>query len=346
MEATLKEIMQSALRYGVLAGLLATLSACIIYAYPRFMITPAVTPLTHVRLNVPSWPGFMMAPLAEELGYMRDEGIKVGYKEYPDKSVLDEQDIAPYDVRGMLAVDLVEEARRIRPLGKVVIVTDRSLGGDALLARPGAPSLSSKTKKVITGDDSYPFFFPYVLDILKGDMKSFTSDLSLTQEEVIAKIASGKVDYAMTYEPYLATALEKGAILIFSSKDAPGVVTDTLVFSNEMIEKHPDIVLGFSRAYMRAYDYWKANPREAYRRVQKIFKRDPDAFEAQMKEVDMLSLSDDHTSMFSGMGLQSIYGNMRAVQVYENRRGPIIDLNVDELVYPDAVHMLFAGPSQ
>lgn len=324
-----------------LTVLLVLLSALIIYCYKSYFIERPTVPLAHVRLNMPSWPGFMIAPLAEELGYMREEGIKVGLKEYPDKSELDEADIIPYDVRGMLAVDLVEEARRLRPLGKVVLLTDRSVGGDALIARPGAAVVQSSSTKRITGEDSYPFFFPYVLDLLGGDITTFKSDLSLTQEEVVQKLTSGQVDYAMTYEPYLSDVLSKGAKLIFSSKDAPGVVTDTLIFSNDMVTKHPDIVFRFTRAYMRAFEFWKAHPEQAYIAVGKIFKRSPKEFASQMKEVEMLGLNENHDSMFSGIGLRSIYGNVRAVQVYENRRGIVKDLSVDALIYPDAIHMLY-----
>lgn len=343
MELVLKDFWKTLLRMGVLAGLLALLAFSVDFAYKYFYLTPAPAPLFHVRLNAPSWPGFMIAPLAEELGYMREEGIKIGLKKYPDKSVFSEEDILQYDVRGMLAVDLVEEARRLHPLGKVVLITDRSVGGDALLVHPGSPSLQTSEPKTITGDDSYPFFYPYTIDLLKGNIASFKSDLSLTQEEVVDKITKGKVNYAMTYEPYLSQAIRGGAVMIFSSKDAPGVVTDALVFSNTMIEKHPEVIQAFARAYMRAFEYWKTNPRDAYRRVGKIFGRSPGAFEEEMKRVEMLGLPENHASMFSGNGLRSIYGNIRAVQIYENRKGPVMDLDVDALVYPDVIHKLFGG---
>ncbi len=341
MEIVLRDVMKAFTKFALLTILLIMLSACIVMGYIRMFLFTPVTPLTHVRLNMPSWPGFMIAPLAEELGYMREEGIKVGLKDYPDKSVLDESDILPYDVRGMLAVDLVEEARRIRPLGKIVLLTDRSVGGDALIARDGAEPIQSSKKKRITGDDSYPFFYPYVLDLLNGNINDFESDLSITQEEVLQKLKDKKVDYAMTYEPYLSQALADGAHMVFSSKDAPGVVTDTLIFSDAMIDKHPEIVFRFVRAYMKAYAFWRANPDQAYRRIQKIFKRTPGEFESQMKEVEMLGLSENHDSMFSGIGLRSIYGNIRAVQVYENRRGEVKELNVDALVYPNAIQRLY-----
>lgn len=343
MAFALTDIQKRIARLVIITALVSLVAAIGTYGYMQYLLRPQPHALMHVRLNVPSWPGFMIAPLAEELGYMKEEGIKVGFKEYPDKSELNEADILPYDVRGMLAVDLVEEARRIKPLGKVVIITDRSVGGDALLMRPGAPELTSSKQKRITGDDSYPFFFPYVLDLLGGNISTFTSDLSLTQEEVLKKLEEGKVDYAMTYEPYLSMALSKGAVSLFTSQDAPGVVTDTLIFSDRFISAHPDLVGGFTRAYMRAFVYWQAHPDAAYARVGQLFKRKPADFVAQMQKVEMLGLNQNHEAMFSGIGLQSIYGNMRAVQVYENRKGPVVNLNVDALVYPDAVHMLFMG---
>jgi hypothetical protein len=80
--------------------------------------------------------------------------------------------------------------------------------------------------------------------------------------------------------------------------------------------------------------------------VRKVFNRSEDEFTKQMQEVELLGLSENNVSMFSGVGLHSIYGNVRAVQVYENRKGPVININVDSLVYPDSIRLLIQGPSE
>src|SRR5699024_79397 len=77
--------------------------------------------------------------------------------------------------------------------------------------------------------------------------------------------ASGRLDAAFTWEPWLTTAEKspKGHILI-SSAQTPGVIVDTIGFRRDYVQEHPDIVQAVVDGVLDAMKYIKTNRDEAY----------------------------------------------------------------------------------
>ena len=80
-------------------------------------------------------------------------------------------------------------------------------------------------------------------------------------------MASGSLPIGVTYEPNVSqiTALEGGKKfhVVYSSKDAPGLITDVLVFKKEVIKKQPELVKALIQGYIDGLDYMKKNPDKA-----------------------------------------------------------------------------------
>ncbi len=51
--------------------------------------------------------------------------------------------------------------------------------------------------------------------------------------------------------------------MVYSSKDAPGLITDVLVFKKEFIKEKPDVVKALIQGYIDGLDYMKKNPDKA-----------------------------------------------------------------------------------
>ena len=96
----------------------------------------------------------------------------------------------------------------------------------------------------------------------------------MSPEGVPAAMASGGVKVGVTYEPSVSeiTAMSGGTKfkVLYSSKDAPGLITDVLVFKAEYIRKNPDIVRALIQGYVDGLDYMKKNPAEAARLIGKV----------------------------------------------------------------------------
>lgn len=298
--------------------------------------------LVHIRMVRPLWPGYMVSALANELGYFKDEGIQIDYVNPPDDAdMLDELSAGNTDVQGTLSTQYLSHARKNGKIdSRIVLLTDYSNGGDALIARKDAPDLKSSKKKKIAGLQDYEFFLPYTLGLIGASNESIEFVDIVSDQERVDKILSGEIDYAATYDPFLTKAVDAGAKVVFSSGDKPGVMTDVLLFSNRLIKENPVIVRKFVKAYFKAYDFWRNNPHQAYKIVYDYYKYTPDEFDKQMSRLKLLSLQDNINAMSVNAGFNSIYGNLQTEQMFlQNRNGGIM-YPVESLVYPNVLRDL------
>ena len=85
-----------------------------------------------------------------------------------------------------------------------------------------------------------------------------------------AAFVAGKVDAAITWEPWLSRAKEapNGHILIDSS-ETPGIIVDCLAMDQDFAAKYPGTVKGICEAWYDALDYIKTNPEDAYKILMK-----------------------------------------------------------------------------
>ena len=51
--------------------------------------------------------------------------------------------------------------------------------------------------------------------------------------------------------------------MVYSSKDAPGLITDVMVFKTEYIKANPDVIKALIQGYLDGLDYMKKNPDKA-----------------------------------------------------------------------------------
>jgi NitT/TauT family transport system substrate-binding protein len=135
-------------------------------------------------------------------------------------------------------------------------------------------------------------------------------------------------------------AKELGATEEYTSAASPGVVTDIVAFDNMYVHQYSSALDAFIRAYFRAYDYWKSNPKEAYKIVKSTFHISEKDFENQMQDIEMLGKDANKSAMYIYSGLGSLYGNVRLINLFANQYIVISNLNPDDLIYPDAVRNL------
>jgi len=99
--------------------------------------------------------------------------------------------------------------------------------------------------------------------------------------------AAGQVDAAVTYEPYMSGALKqtKGAHLLITSKETPGVIIDTLAVQPEFIKKNPQVVQAIIKSWFEALDWAKQNPAEANKIMGADVKQTAEDFAASAAQV-------------------------------------------------------------
>ena len=77
-------------------------------------------------------------------------------------------------------------------------------------------------------------------------------------------LIAGRVDVAVTYEPYISAALAQGPDfkILFSAGEKPGLISDILAAPADFVAAHPTELQGIIKAWDQAVTYLRANPDE------------------------------------------------------------------------------------
>ncbi len=260
-----------------------------------------------------AWPGFIGLYLAQDKGYFKEAGLDVDVKIYSGyKGVTEDYLAGRIQGKANLTLDAVDEAYRGLD-HKAILVMDYSNGGDAVIASPKITSFKDiKGKKVgYEFGTLMEFLLTYALQQNKLTMKDVQS-FDLAENQAVQALVDGTIDVAVIYEPFLTLARDKTkGNVIYSSADAPGVITDILTFRTEFIEQNPDTIDAILVAYFKGLNFWKSNPKEANAIIGKRLGISGEEVSAQLLKIVILDEHDNETAFTFAAGFDSIYGNMR-----------------------------------
>lgn len=225
----------------------------------------AVTP---VKLGLTTWIGYAPFYVAEGRDMYKKYDLKVTLQTFADPAMLPSA-VASKAVDGaLMTYDQVIGAVAQGQDFKVVMPIDYSNGGDAVLATKSITKISElKGKKVAYAPLSpSDFLISYALKI-NGMTDKDISPVNMTPEAIPSAMASGAVPVGVTYEPnvsqILATEGGKKFHVIYSSREAPGLIADVLVFDGVHIQKNGKEITSLIKAYLDGLAFMQAKPDEA-----------------------------------------------------------------------------------
>jgi NitT/TauT family transport system substrate-binding protein len=219
-----------------------------------------------LSLGINPWPGYEHFYLAQELGFFAAAGVDARIVEFT--SLADtRRAFERGQLDGMFAtlVELLQARQNCPRLPQVVLVTDYSNGGDALIAGPGVDGLVDlRGRRVGVEPGSLNCF------LLARALES----VGIADEEVVsvpmsplameAALAQGSVDAIVAYPPVSVNLLaDPRRRLLFSSADIPGEVVDVLCVDSQVLAERGDDVKRLLAAYGRALDWAEEHPAEA-----------------------------------------------------------------------------------
>ncbi len=235
----------------------------------------STTVVSHDPLKVSfhSWIGNGIYFIAKEKGFWEKEGLTVDLQQVDDSAV-SKQLLASGKVDGIMGWT-PETIQVLADTGvpmKVVFATDYSDGADGIVATENIKTLEDlkgKTVSFETGSPSH-LFISYLLDqahISLSDLKT----VNQTASDAGAAFVAGKVDAAVTWEPWLSKSDErKGGHILVSSKSLP-ILPALPAFKTEVVKNRPEDVKAFMRGVFAAIEFTKQNPDEAYAIIAKGF---------------------------------------------------------------------------
>jgi NitT/TauT family transport system substrate-binding protein len=218
-----------------------------------------------LKIRYSTWVGYGPLFLAREKGFYKDEQVDVELVNMEDPK---EGFFAMAAGRLEGVVSTIDTMVLYLKTGKeyqYVLALDDSAGGDGIVARKEVSSVKDlKGKKVAFAEGSVSQFFLNVLLKDAGLTQKDIDAVNMTAGDAGAAFVAGKVDAAVTWEPWLTRGKNAphGHVVVDSSK-TPGLITDILIFRRDVIEKRAREVQGVVNAWNRAVAYWEKNPKES-----------------------------------------------------------------------------------
>lgn len=146
-----------------------------------------------------------------------------------------------------------------------LFAVDDSRGGDGIVATKDIKSVADlKGKKVAYTEGSVSQFFLSVLLKDAGLSLKDLQSLNMTAGDAGAAFVAGKVDAAVTWEPWLSRgkAAPHGSVLVDSAQK-PGLITDVMVTTKKTLSEREAAMKGLYRAWAAAVDWQKAHVEDA-----------------------------------------------------------------------------------
>jgi len=223
---------------------------------------------TPVKIALTTWIGYSPFYVADGMDMYKKQGLKVTLQTFADPAMLPSA-VASKAVDGaLMTFDQVIGAVAQGQAFKVVMPIDYSNGGDAVLADMSINKITDlKGKKVAYAPLSpSDFLISYALKI-NGMSDKDISPINMTPEAIPSAMASKAVPAGTTYEPNVSQILGmnggKKFHVIYSSREAPGLIADVLVFDEAYIKKNTKQVTALIKAYLEGLAYMNSHPKEA-----------------------------------------------------------------------------------
>ena len=225
-----------------------------------------------LRVGVVPWIGHGLYYVAKEKGFFEKEGIKVEVVPIDDMGlgrqliVTNKIDAVPFTPE--TDVLLADAGISI----KAVAISDTSEGADGIIASQDIKTiadLKGKTVAFEVGSASH-FFLSYLLN-QEGLTTNDVTVVDSIAPDAGASFLAGKVDAAVTWEPWLSQAGEReGGHLIATSKETP-ILPAILIFRADVVKNRREDIQALLRALFAARKWILANQSEAVGIIAKNF---------------------------------------------------------------------------
>ena len=285
-----------------IVGAALALSASASFAAPQLNIGTVV------------WIGYGPFYVAEAMDMFKKYKLSVKLQVFSDPALIPAA-LAGGSVQGaMVTYDQVIGQVAKGMAQKVVMPIDYSNGGDAIVASKSITRVSEFKGKKIGFNPLSPsdFLLSYALKTNNLTDKDITP-VNMTPEAVPAAMASGQMPIGVTYEPSLSQVVSQGGgqkfHVVFSSKDAPGLIADVLVFDDKFIKSNPREIDGVMRAYLDGMAYMKAKPEESAKIIGKFMGVSAKEVKEQLSGVYNIPLNEMPKAFKPAKETTSYYGS-------------------------------------
>ena len=211
-----------------------------------------------IKLGVQPWLGYGPWWIAAEQGFFKKHGLNVKVVNFTWDA-----DMAAAVSSGRLdvicaATNFVISLRNQDVDLKGFLVLDASYEADAILAPKSVKTIHDIKGKAVAYEKgaTSDLLLNYALKE-NGLRLSDVKPVGMAAADAGLALIAGRVDIAVTYEPYISAALKQGDDhhVLYTSAERPGLISDLAVSTGDFIEQNPDVVKNLILAWDDAVNY-------------------------------------------------------------------------------------------
>ena len=223
------------------------------------------------------WIGYSGAFVADAKGYFEDAGLDVDFKQFPGPG-----DTLPALISGNLDIGLttlhnlaLASLGQKKPLTSIYLL-DTSNGADAIVAKKGIKSVKDlKCKKVAATDGE----ITHMMLIVALDKNGMTQDdidfVNMNADDAGGAFVAGKLDAAVTWEPWVTKSKSAGGNVIFTSADIPDTILDSVAVTPQTMKSKKAELEAFLAAIDKGVAYLRSNQDESAKIIGKVLDTPP-----------------------------------------------------------------------
>jgi NitT/TauT family transport system substrate-binding protein len=252
------------------------------------------------RMGIEPWLGYGPWRIAEEKGIFEKNGIDVKITNF----TTDDQINAAFASGKLDGTNIATHtALRFAASGlpiKIVLLEDESREADAVLSGPDVKSIADLEGQKVAFEEgtTSDILLSYAL-AENGLSKDDIEPVPIAAADAGSAFIAGRVPVAVTYEPYLTSALNQDAKakLLYTAGENPGLVGDVFVVSDDTLENRPGQVTALIKSWGEAVDYYKSNTKESQAIITESVGAKPGDLDTAFAGVKFYTLDDNRSQL-------------------------------------------------
>jgi NitT/TauT family transport system substrate-binding protein len=268
-------------------------------------MAPATYGTERLRVGHDLWIGFSGVFLAQELGYFRDLGVEVDLRGFPGPG-----DSIPPLLAGHLDVSLTTLHNLALIAGAddapitAIYFLDASHGADAIVAGTDVVDLADLRGRdiAVTLNEANHMLLILALESV-GLSEKDVNLVNMSADDAGAAFLAGRVDAAVTWEPWVSRARSGGdGRVIFSTRDVPDTIINTVSVRRDNLDRRPDALANFLKGIDQGVAFLQSDPEAAIPIIARWLEADPDDVRGMLAEDEIYGLDENRKLFGDGDG--------------------------------------------
>jgi NitT/TauT family transport system substrate-binding protein len=216
-----------------------------------------------IKVTSAPWPGYAAHYVAAAKDFFKAEGVTVQDIPFAAQGDADTAFLAGRADLDWTGLPNTLTLINRDPSIQVIMQCDYSNGADGILGRniKTAADLKGKTVALenILIEELMLRRYLAKIGLQRNDVKT----ISLTAADAATAFATGKVDVAVTFEPWMTKAAKEGKGEIIFTSENSNIIPDGVIARKDFVEKHPKELQAYFRAIEKAVTLIQEKPEEA-----------------------------------------------------------------------------------